>query len=65
MREGVSTGACLQGAFHILHRLRAEGAGEHVMVAGEAGTPYADTYLHDDEWVGGMRGNCGTARRRN
>lgn len=53
LSRGPSTGACLQGAFHLLHRMRSDGVeGVVVMVAGDSGVPYADTY-YDDGWVAG------------
>ncbi|WP_024805757.1 pyridoxal-phosphate dependent enzyme [Nocardia sp. BMG51109] len=48
---GPSTGACLFGAFHLVARLRENRQpGVVVIVQGDSGTPYADTY-YDDAWV--------------
>ncbi|WP_326595035.1 PLP-dependent cysteine synthase family protein [Streptomyces sp. NBC_01803] len=53
LHAGPSSGACLWGAFQILERMRAEGAtGPVVMVVGDGGEPYRDTY-DDDTWVAG------------
>jgi len=51
LRAGPSTGACLQGACHLLSRMRRDGVtGTVVLVAADSGEPYADTYYNDD-WV--------------
>ncbi|MFD7655138.1 PLP-dependent cysteine synthase family protein [Actinosynnema sp. NPDC059797] len=51
LRAGPSAGACLWGACHLLHRMREAGErGSVVMVVGDSGEPYADTY-YDDAWV--------------
>ncbi|GAA1269775.1 PLP-dependent cysteine synthase family protein [Saccharothrix xinjiangensis] len=51
LRAGPSTGACLWGACHLLHRMRQAGErGSVVMVVGDSGEPYADT-CYDDGWV--------------
>ncbi|MEU4768688.1 pyridoxal-phosphate dependent enzyme [Actinosynnema sp. NPDC023794] len=48
---GPSAGACLFGAFHLVAGMRARGeSGAVVMVLGDSGLPYADTY-YDDGWV--------------
>ncbi|MCS7475671.1 PLP-dependent cysteine synthase family protein [Umezawaea endophytica] len=48
---GPSSGACLVGAFHLVSRMRERGeSGAVVMVLGDSGLPYADTY-YDDGWV--------------
>lgn len=48
---GPSTGACLWGACHLLHRMLEQGReGTVVLVVGDSGLPYADTY-YDDGWV--------------
>jgi cysteine synthase A len=48
---GPSAGACLWGAGQVVRRMLADGAeGAVVLVAGDAGEPYADTY-YDDQWV--------------
>ncbi|MFJ6672027.1 PLP-dependent cysteine synthase family protein [Actinosynnema sp. NPDC091369] len=48
---GPSTGTCLVGACHLVAGMRARGEnGAVVMVLGDSGLPYADTY-YDDEWV--------------
>jgi cysteine synthase A len=53
LSAGPSTGACLWGACHLLHRMREAGAeGSVVMVVGDSGLPYTSTY-YDDDWVAG------------
>ena len=48
---GPSSGSCLWGAFHVLDRMRREGGeGPVVMVVGDGGDAYRDTY-YDDAWV--------------
>ncbi|MBU3060958.1 pyridoxal-phosphate dependent enzyme [Nocardia sp. NEAU-G5] len=48
---GPSTGACLVGALHLIARMREQGrAGTVVVVQGDSGRPYADTY-YDDGWI--------------
>ncbi|MBF6170781.1 pyridoxal-phosphate dependent enzyme [Nocardia blacklockiae] len=48
---GPSTGTCLYGALHLAARLREAGQrGTIVVVQGDSGSPYADTYF-DDGWV--------------
>ncbi|MFE9745293.1 hypothetical protein ACFYOT_10345 [Saccharothrix saharensis] len=48
---GPSAGTCLVGACHLVAGMRARGEnGAVVMVLGDSGLPYADTY-YDDEWV--------------
>nr|WP_083905300.1 pyridoxal-phosphate dependent enzyme [Nocardia transvalensis] len=48
---GPSTGACLFGALHLVARMREEGrTGTVVVVQGDSGQPYTDTY-YNDEWT--------------
>ncbi|MGF6887052.1 cysteine synthase [Nocardia sp. GAS34] len=48
---GPSTGACLVGALHLIARMREQGrTGTVVVVQGDSGRPYADTY-YDDGWI--------------
>jgi cysteine synthase A len=48
---GPSSGSCLVGAFHLVARMRERGEkGAVVMLLGDSGLPYADTY-YDDDWV--------------
>ncbi|MFE6338381.1 PLP-dependent cysteine synthase family protein [Streptomyces sp. NPDC057798] len=51
LMAGPSSGSCLWGAFHVLDRMRRDGErGAVVMVVGDGGAPYRDTY-YDDSWV--------------
>lgn len=51
LRAGPSSGACLWGACHLLHRMRQDGrTGSVVMIAADTGRTYTDTY-YDDDWV--------------
>lgn len=51
LMAGPSSGSCLWGAFHVLDRMRREGArGSVVMVVGDGGEIYRDTY-YDDAWT--------------
>ncbi|MDL2077895.1 pyridoxal-phosphate dependent enzyme [Streptomyces sp. GXMU-J15] len=50
---GPSSGSCLWGAFSVLDRMRREGErGAVVMVVGDVGETYRDSY-YDDSWVVG------------
>ncbi|MFJ2816925.1 PLP-dependent cysteine synthase family protein [Streptomyces sp. NPDC087294] len=51
LKAGPSSGSCLWGAFHVLDRMGREGArGAVVMVVGDGGQAYRDTY-YDDAWT--------------
>lgn len=51
LMAGPSSGSCLWGAFQVLDRMRREGTrGPVVMVVGDGGETYRDTY-YDDAWT--------------